>query len=87
MHDVQSGIACHDEAVTVLTETDLGHVTRLKSTAATPIICFPFRNHYTLNISCYTWLLRYTVAQWLRHCATNRKVVISIPDYVTGLYH
>jgi hypothetical protein len=27
------------------------------------------------------------VAQWLRYCATNRKVTGSIPDGVTGIYH
>jgi hypothetical protein len=27
------------------------------------------------------------VAQWLRHCATNRKVAGSIPDGVTGIFH
>jgi hypothetical protein len=26
-----------------------------------------------------------TVAQWLRYCATNRKVAGSIPDGVTGI--
>jgi hypothetical protein len=25
--------------------------------------------------------------QWLRHCATNRKVVGSIPDGFTGIFH
>jgi hypothetical protein len=29
----------------------------------------------------------HTVAQWLRHCATNRKVAGSIPDDVTGIFH
>jgi hypothetical protein len=24
---------------------------------------------------------------WLRHCATNRKVAVSIPDVVTGIFH
>jgi hypothetical protein len=28
----------------------------------------------------------YAVAQWLRHCATNRKVAGSIPDRVTGFF-
>jgi hypothetical protein len=28
----------------------------------------------------------YTVAQWLRHCATSRKVAGSIPDDVTGIF-
>jgi hypothetical protein len=27
------------------------------------------------------------VAQWLRRCATNRKVTGSIPDGVTGIFH
>jgi hypothetical protein len=27
------------------------------------------------------------VAQWLRYCATNRKVAGSIPDVVIGLFH
>jgi hypothetical protein len=29
----------------------------------------------------------YTVASWLRHCATNRKVAVSISDGVTGLFN
>ena len=27
------------------------------------------------------------VAQWLRRCATNRKVTGSIPDGVIGIFH
>jgi hypothetical protein len=29
----------------------------------------------------------HVVAQWLRHCATNRKVARSIPDGVIGIFH
>jgi hypothetical protein len=29
----------------------------------------------------------YAVAQWLRHCAKNRKVTGSIPDGVIGILH
>jgi hypothetical protein len=29
----------------------------------------------------------YSMSQWLRHCATNRKVTGSIPDGVTGIFH
>jgi hypothetical protein len=29
----------------------------------------------------------HAVAQWLRHCATNRKVAGSIPVGVTGIFH
>ena len=31
-------------------------------------------------------ILGTAVAQWLRYCATNRKVAGSIPD-VTGIFH
>ena len=27
------------------------------------------------------------MAQWLRCCATNRKVAVSIPDGVIGIFH
>jgi hypothetical protein len=27
------------------------------------------------------------MAQWLRHCATNRKIAGSIPDGVSGIFH
>jgi hypothetical protein len=27
------------------------------------------------------------VAQWLRYCATNQKVAVSIPDGVIGIFH
>jgi hypothetical protein len=30
---------------------------------------------------------RHSVAQWLRHFATNRKVAGSIPDGVIGIFH
>ena len=28
-----------------------------------------------------------TVAQWLRRCATNRKIADSFPDGVIGIFH
>jgi hypothetical protein len=37
-----------------------------------------------------TYLINYlghAVAQWLRHCATNRKVAGSVPDGVIGIFH
>jgi hypothetical protein len=51
---------------------------------------------YTDGVTKYdSWLSQYiktycehvAVAQWLRHCATNRKVAGSIPDGVTGIFH
>jgi hypothetical protein len=36
----------------------------------------------SINIYCSTYVLGHAVAQWLRHCATNRKVAGSIPDGV-----
>jgi hypothetical protein len=29
----------------------------------------------------------HAVAHWLRHCATNQKVMGSIPDGVIGIFH
>jgi len=43
----------------------------------------PFPRKY----SWYSFLLRTAVAQWLRRCATNRKVAGSIPDGVIGIFH
>jgi hypothetical protein len=31
--------------------------------------------------------MMHAVAQWLRHCATNRKVAGSIPDGVIGIFN
>jgi hypothetical protein len=33
------------------------------------------------------YMIRYAVAQWVRHCATNRKVAGSIPDCVIGIFY
>jgi len=32
-------------------------------------------------------VVRTAIAQWLRCCATNRKVAVSIPYGVTGIFH
>ena len=43
------------------------------------------------NVRHFMWLPKYVrgtaVAQWLRCCPTNRKVVCSIPDGVIGIFH
>ena len=39
---------------------------------------------YTLE---FALQLGTAVAQWLRRCATNRKVAGSFPDGVTGIFH
>jgi len=33
------------------------------------------------------YYVRTAVAQWLRCCATNRKIAGSIPDVVIGIFH
>ena len=38
-------------------------------------------------LSCRSFTLGATVAQWLRCCATHRKVAGSIPDGVIGIFH
>jgi hypothetical protein len=35
----------------------------------------------------YTMRVGTAVAQWLRYCATNRKVAGSIPDGAIGIFH
>ena len=35
----------------------------------------------------YIWQLGTVVAQWLRSCATNRKVAGSIPAGVIAIFH
>jgi hypothetical protein len=43
---------------------------------------------YTNNIHTITFYnLGHAVALWLRHCATNRKVAVPIPDDVTGFFY
>jgi len=42
---------------------------------------------YDINIFKYTLFLGTRVAQWLRRCATNRKVAGSISDGVIGIFH
>jgi hypothetical protein len=39
------------------------------------------------NIHVYWTYWCYAVAQWLRHCATNRKVAGSFTDGVTVIFH
>ena len=53
----------------------------------------PKHNRWTLQnsgssgISCWYSKVRTAVAQWLRCCATNRKVAGSIPAGVIGIFH
>jgi hypothetical protein len=45
----------------------------------------PWNMYPELCVVC--WSVGHAVAQCLRHCATNRKVAGSIPDYVIGIFH
>jgi hypothetical protein len=40
-----------------------------------------------LFIRCKYMTVGYAVAQWLRHCAINRKVAESIPDGAVRIFH
>jgi len=42
------------------------------------------RGGTVVKVLCYSGT---AVAQWLRCCATNRKVASSIPDGVIGIFH
>jgi len=56
------------------------------------VICILF---YFINCICCLKYRKYSfssayrgrVAQWLRRCATNRKVAGSVPDGVIGIFH
>ena len=52
--------------------------------------CCPKHNKVLLcltDTSLYIYMWGTAVAQWLRRCATNRKVAGSIPDGVIGIFH
>jgi hypothetical protein len=59
----------------------------LDKTQGQGIKTIPRAGPVNTNISCARCILGHAVAQWLRHCATNRKVVDSIPDGVNGIFH
>jgi hypothetical protein len=42
---------------------------------------------YTQFYITYCWYKGHAVAQWLRHCVTNREVAGSIPHGVIGIFH
>jgi hypothetical protein len=42
--------------------------------------CFHFQEYIEMRVPLM-------VAQWLRYCATNRKIAGSIPDGVIGIFH
>jgi hypothetical protein len=54
---------------------------------------FGLRQRDTMYVCMYVNAVRliqhigHAVAQWLRHCATNRKVAGSIPNGVIGIFH
>jgi hypothetical protein len=43
--------------------------------------------HFRQIMAEYSKVGGHAVAQWLRHCATNRKVAGSIPDGVAGIFY
>ena len=51
------------------------------------IICPAHADTKYFNCKSYYSILGTAVAQWLRCCATNRKVAGSIPDGVIGIFH
>jgi hypothetical protein len=48
-------------------------------------LAFEEHRRYFTGILLLRWAT--AVAQWLRYCATNRKVAGSIPDGVIGIFH
>jgi hypothetical protein len=63
---------------------------RIKYSSATSSTINPTQTGLTLYRLIFNNILNcwgYAVAQWLRHCATNRKVAGLIPDGVTGVFY
>jgi hypothetical protein len=52
-----------------------------------PIKYIIFALKMCISIHILAHRMGHTVAQWLRHCATNLKVAGSIPDAITGIFH
>jgi hypothetical protein len=50
-----------------------------------PVACVEAKNEWFYTAA--TLYLGHALAQWLRHCATNRKVAGSNPDGVIGIFH
>jgi hypothetical protein len=66
----------------------------VEETLKQPSMCGSFmqlKNECLQNLQNHFFVLHpvrdFSMAQWLRHCATNRKVVGSIPDGVTEIFH
>ena len=72
--DVRQSVSCYFGAPTVTTV--LGR--RLSGVTSS------VGGTYLIN---YVYIGGTAVAQWLRCCATNRKVAGSIPDGVIGIFH
>jgi hypothetical protein len=66
-------------SITILKKWTLNSVQRVLEVLSSGKICMNFMS------TCLIWGT--AVAQWLRYCATNRKVVGSIPDGVIGIFH
>jgi hypothetical protein len=55
--------------------------------AAMMTVRFAAKRLKTVNLRKYQCIMGTAVAQWLRYCATNRRVTGSIPDGVIGIFH
>ena len=51
------------------------------------LICHRLKTRYLYYFNILIDFVGTAVVQWLRCCATNRKVAVSIPDGVIGIFH
>ena len=49
--------------------------------------CWRWGRRFLRNFGTFVQTTRVTRRSWLRHCATSRKVVGSIPHDITGIFH
>ena len=74
LYEVERKTFASQKLVSVVSEQGIGHFT-----------CDMLREKYTRTRVLY--LIGTAVAQWLRCCATNRKVAGLIPDGLIGIFH
>ena len=72
--------------VASLTDRGHNHYVYLLCTPPIAMFCMSY-NYSSPNILHFSILWGNALAQWLRCCATNRKVAGSIPGGVIGIFH
>ena len=88
LYSTLTGLSLHNKKLYLLCRTNIKLVNKLDQIDFSKICSEVFLNLSEWQLLVYVpFALGTAVAQWLRCCATNRKVAGSIPAGVTGIYH